>query len=149
MANGCTSLIAPRTSSRDQLADDAQKVTIQRVGQHIIPSRKATTQYLGAPGSPFAAGHMPNDIAVADMNGDGHPDLVIANPGAFHPAHNSPFATGSYPHYVFPDNKVITIGCGTPLRTRDERGAPEVCSARAAAGRHIRRSPTPLDPVPS
>jgi hypothetical protein len=64
-----------------------------------------------APGSPFAAGHQPNDIAVADMNGDGHPDLVIANhqspyvtillgdgAGAFRPAHNSPFATGSYPH---------------------------------------------------
>jgi len=64
-----------------------------------------------APGGPFACGHLPNDIAVADMNGDGHPDLVIANhqtpyvtillgdgSGAFRPAHNSPFATGSYPH---------------------------------------------------
>ncbi len=64
-----------------------------------------------APGSPFAAGHLPNDIAVADMNGDGHPDLVIANhqspyvtillgdgTGGFRPARNSPFATDSYPH---------------------------------------------------
>jgi hypothetical protein len=64
-----------------------------------------------APGSPFACGHWPNDIAVADMNGDNHPDLVIANhqtpyvtillgdgTGAFRPARNSPFATGSYPH---------------------------------------------------
>lgn len=64
-----------------------------------------------APGSPFAAGHLPNDIAVADMNGDGHPDLVIANhqspyvtvllgdgSGGFRPAPNSPYATGSYPH---------------------------------------------------
>jgi hypothetical protein len=54
---------------------------------------------------------MPNDIAVADMNGDGHPDLVIANhqspyvtillgdgTGGFRPARNSPFATGAYPH---------------------------------------------------
>jgi hypothetical protein len=62
-------------------------------------------------GSPFAAGHLPNDIAVVDMNGDGHADLVIANhqspyvtvllgdgTGAFRPARNSPFATGSYPH---------------------------------------------------
>src|ERR1700687_1632723 len=32
-----------------------------------------------APGSPVAAGHLPNDIAVADMNRDGHLDLVIAN----------------------------------------------------------------------
>src|ERR1019366_3712403 len=32
-----------------------------------------------APGSPIPAGHLPNDIAVADMNRDGHPDLVIAN----------------------------------------------------------------------
>ncbi len=37
-------------------------------------------------GSPFVAGHLPNDIAVADMNGDGNPDLVIAD-------HQSPFLT--------------------------------------------------------
>ena len=37
-----------------------------------------------APGSPFPAGHLPNDIAVADMNHDGNPDLVVAN-------HQSPF----------------------------------------------------------
>ena len=39
-----------------------------------------------APGSPITAGHLPNDIAVADMNRDGHVDLVIAN-------HQSPFVT--------------------------------------------------------
>ena len=37
-------------------------------------------------GSPFAAGHLPNDISIADMNGDGNPDLVIAD-------HQSPFLT--------------------------------------------------------
>ena len=37
-----------------------------------------------APGSPFPAGHLPNDIAVADMNHDGNPDLVVAN-------HQSPY----------------------------------------------------------
>jgi hypothetical protein len=37
-----------------------------------------------APGSPFPAGHLPNDIAVADMNNDGNPDLVVAN-------HQSPY----------------------------------------------------------
>jgi VCBS repeat protein len=36
--------------------------------------------------SPISAGHLPNDIAVADMNGDGNPDLVIAN-------HQSPYLT--------------------------------------------------------
>ncbi len=64
-----------------------------------------------APGSPFACGKGPNDIAVADMNGDGNPDLVIANTGTpyltillgdgkggFKPSPNSPFATQSYPH---------------------------------------------------
>ncbi len=64
-----------------------------------------------APGSPFPCNANPNDIAVADMNGDGNPDLVIANhqtpyitvllgdgKGGFKPSAHSPFATKSYPH---------------------------------------------------
>jgi len=64
-----------------------------------------------APGSPFPSGKGPNDIAVADMNGDGNADLVIANTGTpyltvllgdgkggFKPSSHSPFATTSYPH---------------------------------------------------
>jgi hypothetical protein len=62
-------------------------------------------------GSPVSAGHLPNDIAVADMNHDGHSDLVIANhqspyitvllgdgKGGFYPAPGSPFDVHSYPH---------------------------------------------------
>lgn len=68
-------------------------------------------QFRPAPGSPVPAGHLPNDIAVADMNGDGNPDLVIANHqspyitvllgdgrGGFHPAPGSPFDVHSTPH---------------------------------------------------
>ena len=64
-----------------------------------------------APGSPFPCGKGPNDIAVADMNGNGNADLVIANTGTpyltvllgdgkgnFKPSPQSPFATASYPH---------------------------------------------------
>jgi hypothetical protein len=64
-----------------------------------------------APGSPIPAGHLPNDIAVADMNGDGHPDLIIANhqspyvrillgdgTGRFTLAPGSPIDVHSYPH---------------------------------------------------
>jgi hypothetical protein len=68
-------------------------------------------QFRAAPGSPFAAGHLPNDIAIADMNGDGNPDLVIADhqslyltillgdgEGGFRPAPGSPFNVHSTPH---------------------------------------------------
>lgn len=68
-------------------------------------------QFTPAPGSPFPCGKAPNDIAVADMNHDGNPDLVIANTetpfitvllgdghGRFHPATRSPFSTQSHPH---------------------------------------------------
>jgi hypothetical protein len=43
-------------------------------------------QFREAAGSPFAAGHLPNDIAVAGMNGDGNPDMVIAD-------HQSPYVS--------------------------------------------------------
>jgi hypothetical protein len=64
-----------------------------------------------APGSPFACGHEPNDIGIADMNGDGNLDLVIPNhqaptitvllgdgKGSFRPAPSSPTDVHSYPH---------------------------------------------------
>jgi hypothetical protein len=68
-------------------------------------------QFQNAAGSPFAAGHLPNDIAVADMNGDGNLDMVIADHqspyltillgdgrGGFRPAPGSPFDVHSTPH---------------------------------------------------
>jgi hypothetical protein len=64
-----------------------------------------------APDSPFPAGHLPNDIAVADMNDDGNLDLVVANHqspylrvflgdghGGFHLAPSSPIDVHSDPH---------------------------------------------------
>ena len=62
-------------------------------------------------GSPFPAGHLPNDMAIADMNNDGRPDLVVANHqspflrvflgdgrGGFHLAPGSPINAHSNPH---------------------------------------------------
>ena len=64
-----------------------------------------------AAGSPVACGRSPNDIAVGDFNGDGNPDLVVANTetpyltillgdgkGGFKPSPHSPFDTHSHPH---------------------------------------------------
>ena len=64
-----------------------------------------------AKGSPFPAGHLPNDIAIGDFNRDGKLDLAIANheethltvllgdgTGGFTPAPNSPLAVGVKPH---------------------------------------------------
>lgn len=68
-------------------------------------------QFRESAGSPFAAGHLPNDIAVADMNGDGNPDMVIADhqspyisillgdgTGRFRAAPGSPVDAHSNPH---------------------------------------------------
>jgi VCBS repeat protein len=78
--------------------------------------------FLRAPGSPFPAGHLPNDVEVGDFNGDGHPDLLIANHqtpyvtlllgdgrGGFRPAPHSPFTTNAKPH---PHGVAVGRFCG-------------------------------------
>jgi len=67
--------------------------------------------FSAAPGSPFPAGHDPNDIAVGDFNRDGCLDLAFANhdtqqltvllgncQGRFAPAPHSPFTIAVKPH---------------------------------------------------
>ena len=67
--------------------------------------------FVQAAGSPFAAGPEPNDIAVADFNGDGNPDVVVPNHGVksvavllgngkgqFSFAPGSPFSVENRPH---------------------------------------------------
>ncbi len=90
------------------------------------------------PGSPIPAGHLPNDIAVADMNRDGNPDLVIANHqspyltillgdgnGKFAPAPGSPFDVHSNPH---PHGVAVADfdGDGKPDVATDSWGANQI-----------------------
>jgi hypothetical protein len=66
-----------------------------------------------ANGSPFGSGTKPNSVAVGDFDGDGRPDIVVANygsndltqllgdgSGGFSPASDSPIAVGAGPAFV-------------------------------------------------
>lgn len=68
-------------------------------------------EFTKATGSPFYAGHFPNDIYIADYNKDGNLDIAFANhekkyftillgngSGQFHPAAHSPFPVQVKPH---------------------------------------------------
>ena len=72
-----------------------------------------TGGFAAASGSPFAVGSTPYSVAVGDFNGDGKPDLAVANEfnnnvtvllgdgtGGFAEAPGSPFAVGSTPSFV-------------------------------------------------
>jgi hypothetical protein len=95
-------------------------------------------QFHEPPGSPFVAGHLPNDIAIADMNGDGNPDLVIADhqspfltillgdgKGGFHSAPGSPVDVHSHPH---PHGVVVADfdGDGRPDVVTDSWGTNQI-----------------------
>jgi uncharacterized protein (TIGR03437 family) len=83
------------------------------IGILLALSAAAHAQFTGAPGSPFPAGLSPDFVAVGDFNGDGKPDLAIANmasnnvtvllglgTGEFAAAPGSPFPVGSSPDSV-------------------------------------------------
>jgi hypothetical protein len=68
-------------------------------------------KFIQAPGSPFYAGHFPNDIAIADFNKDGNADIALSNhekkyvtvllgngKGQFAEAPHSPFSVQVKPH---------------------------------------------------
>ena len=91
-----------------------------------------------APGSPFPSNPNPNDIAIADMTGNGNLDLVIANHqtpyitvllgdgrGGFRPSPHSPFVTPSHPH---PHGVVIGdfVGDGKPAVVVDSWGSDQI-----------------------
>ncbi|MGH7597950.1 MAG: FG-GAP repeat domain-containing protein [bacterium] len=77
------------------------------------PAPSQTPLFAPAPGSSFAVGNRPVDVAVGEVNGDGKLDILTANAGSndvtvllgngkgdFMAAPHSPLATGVAPHLI-------------------------------------------------
>jgi len=92
--------------------DGKPDLAIANVGSNNVTVLLGTGTggFAADPGSPFAAGTNPQFVAVGDFNGDGKPDLAIANGGSnnvtvllsigisgFTPAPGSPFPVGTVP----------------------------------------------------
>ncbi len=72
----------------------------------------AAFKFTQAPGSPFAVGKYPLSIAVGDFNGDGKPDLAVANLGALSGQASSP---GSVSVRLGKANARFSPSPGSPL----------------------------------
>ena len=110
--------------------------------------------FVPAPGSPFPAGHAPNDVAIGDFDGDSRPDLAFANHeahvltvllgdgrGGFRPAPGSPVSVRSRPH---PHGVAAADSTGTP---RGPRGRELGREPRRGPVRHGRRTLRGARPV--
>jgi len=102
-------VVATLDANRDGKIDLV--VVNERGGSASILLGDGRGNFSAAGGSPVAAGHSPNDVAVGDFNGDGLPDLAFANHetqqltvligngrGEFIPAPDSPLSVAVKPH---------------------------------------------------
>jgi FG-GAP-like repeat len=82
----------------------------------FVPARQ-TLSVPAVQTSQFAAGTAPGTLAIADLDGDGHADIAVANErshdvtillgdgkGGFVPATGSPFAAGPNPNDIAVDD---------------------------------------------
>jgi hypothetical protein len=80
------------------------------LGPAMLGTATLAQSFVNTTGSPFTVGARPDGVAVGDFNGDGIPDLAVANndaasvsillgntSGGFSPAPGSPHAVGSLP----------------------------------------------------
>ena len=85
----------------------------QTIALVLLVATAASAQFAASPVSPVGVGSTPRWTALADLNGDGKPDIVAANfagnsitvllangTGGFTPAAGSPFGVGTDPQSV-------------------------------------------------
>lgn len=98
-------------------------VASPKAGTITVLRNDGKAHFNAVPGSPFAAGEQPTDIAFGDLDRDGHIDLVIANHqvphisvllgdgrGSFTPAPGSPDPVTVKPH---PHGVAVGAFCGS------------------------------------